>query len=229
MSSSDNDELSPLEVFLNGKRTYVQGTQLVARATEFAAKTEKEPLTVSAAAFQRITDKLVFIRPGAPQKSGEDDKELGSLVLRGSDGPLNYTFVEGSEEAPRRDVPPACTYALVAGSQSDVLSGTFEIAGLSTPEDYLVALVQSVKQLHEGISDSVHDIWFTGLRAANLPVTHPFPCATGRLTLSYRRLMQGEDAWQSLLAVEMTDPDGAPVTKSAISFAFKSETRPNVD
>ena len=224
------DDLTELDVCLNGARDYVQGTQLIARATELIAAKSDTPLTVSAAAFQHITDRTVFLSRAAPDPDAATvGTVLGTLGLRGADGQESWSFIEGPDHAPRRDVPPDCAYALVPGSQSDVLSGRFEVSGLSGTESYLVALIQSVKKLHEGVSDSVTDIWFTGLRGADIPVGKPFPCSAGMLAVSYRRLMRRDEVWQSLLAVQLTDPDGAMVTKSAISFAFKSETRPDVD
>ena len=100
---------------------------------------------------------------------------------------------------------------------------------MSDPEQFLVALIQTVKRRHEALTDSITDVWFTGLRGADIPLATPFPAAQGALSFACRRLMRSDDRWQTLLGFEMTEPAGSRVLRGTLTFAFRSETRPDVD
>lgn len=225
----ENDSPSdpiPLDVFLNGERTYVQGTQMLARAAEIL---DGEDVMLEAAGFHEITDQNVGI---LVRESVEDQLEgtLGSATFRHSDGAARKVFfVALPGTAPRMTVPPHCSYDRTPGSGEEPLSGDFAVASLQVPEDFFDALIQAVKQLHEGLGAGVRDIWFTGLRAAQIPVTAPFPAPEGLLEIRYRRLLAHDASWQTLLAARFFDSAGASLAKAMISFAFKSETRPHVD
>lgn len=86
-----------------------------------------------------------------------------------------------------------------------------------------------MKSRHETLTDSVSDVWFTGLRGSDIPLTTPFPAPRGTLSFGCRRLMRSDDRWQTLLGFEMKDPAGARVLRGTLTFAFRSESRPNVD
>lgn len=218
-----------LDVCLNGRRDYVQGTQMVARSADHFAAAGAGPVVLSAAAFHRITDREVGIVTGTP---GPDLAEhaLGTLRFTGADGaPLDAVLVAGPGAAPRRDIPVTATWEEIAGTRTNALSTAFALGGLARGEDFLVALVQTVKGLHEALADDVRDVWLTGLRGARIPLSGPFPVPRGRLDLEFRRLMPGTGTRQSLLMAAFSGEDGTPVARTAVTFSFRTEAPVHVD
>ncbi|MGH1417082.1 MAG: hypothetical protein ACRBB0_26600 [Pelagimonas sp.] len=221
------DALIPLDVILNEGRKYVQGTQLIARGGEaLAAKgLLADGAVVHAAGFHSISDRTVSLRVGASQ---DGDETLGTISFRTASGEkTDASFVAGSSKAPDGNVPPQCKFRLKEASGP--LDATFHLEGVSDTEQFLVALIQTVKVRHEMLTDTVSDVWFTGLRGADIPLSRPFPVAQGHLSISFRRMMQSDNRWQTLLSFDMKDPEGARILRGTLTFAFKSETKPDVD
>ncbi len=210
----------PLDVVLNGSRGYVQGTQMLARAAEVIAP--GKPVILRQAAFHSITDRLVsLIR--ADDADSLPEQTLGRAVFEGTDGQLiTVVFVEGAATAPRADIPPGCTWTRLDADRDNPLDADFALSGLTTGEDFLNALIQSLKDLHQSLKDDVSDVWFTGLRKAAIPLPD-FPEPEGRLEIRAERLMGRDEAFQSIQRITF---EGAAGTRldAAVTFAFKSRT-----
>lgn len=219
--------ISP-DVFLNGKRSYVQGTQLLSRAAEYVHGQISPGAKLKTAAFHTITDRLVDI--AFAEQSGELDRELGFCqFVTASAEPLKAIFLEGPDVAPRRDVPPACRYTRVDSDLGHVLSGDWDVENAHSLEDVLVALIQTIKSQHEDIGAGVHDIWFTGFRGAMLPLSAPFPTGKGLIRLRFARYMGNAEQYQSMQTVTLI-PDGEEASKPfPVTFAFKTESPIDAD
>lgn len=217
-----------LDVCLNGARDYVQGTQMIARAAEIAAR-DRGPVTLAAAAFHRITDRTVALAP-AEAAAEDDEAPLGTLVFTRPDGTrADYRLLAEAAAAPRRAISVEPSWREIDGARQGPLSTAFALSGLGDGEDFLVSVVQTIKGLHEALAADVHDVWLTGLRGASVPMAAPFPVADGTLTLACRRMMPGRDSRQSLLMADMAGPDGGRVAAAAVTFSFRTEATIHVD
>jgi hypothetical protein len=214
----------PLEVFLNDGRSYVQGTQMLGRAAELVLA-EHPAASLKSAAFHRITDKLVSASVLAPGTKPAEDA-LGSAEFHTGDATCQIAFIEGADIAPPDVVPPACTYTPTGAAQDSPLSADYRLGSVRSFEDMMVALIQTIKKQHDALPGEIRDIWFTGLRGSAIPA--PFSAPEGLLEIRFMRLMGKDGAYQSLQKVTYT-PEGAEALFSgAITFAFKSETPPDV-
>lgn len=59
--AAEIEGLLPLDMFLNGKRNYVQGSQILARTAELVLSTFGSPLNLTEFAFKHTTTKLVGV------------------------------------------------------------------------------------------------------------------------------------------------------------------------
>lgn len=216
----------PLPVFLNGTRDYVQGTQILARAAEALPE---EHLTLHTAAFHRQTVNGVGMLLTPPEDSSRTDV-LGTAQFHTSgEERREVTFVELADTAPRKTLPPTCKFTMQPGSQRNSLSADFAVTAISCPEDFLIAVIQTIKGLHQDLPGGVCDVWFSGLRAGNIPVQGTFPVTEGILEINYNRLMIRAGIYQSSQAVVFKDHAGTAMAKAMITFAFKSENPVHVD
>lgn len=212
-----------LRVVLNGTRDYVQGSQIVARAIEQMAPMGAQSLV--SAGFHQITDRLVTLTD-SPSEVAEDN--LGELTVRTHEGDKLRAYLVAQDETAPRDTRPQrvqCTKT----SQSGPLDAEFSITAISDLEDIFDALVQSVKGLHEDLADDVEDVWFTSLRGKSFPLASDAIPSAGTLAVDYKRIMKSEDRWQTLMGFSISDPAGDAVFSGALTFAFKSEVKPDVD
>ena len=217
--------LVPLPVVLNGARDYVQGTQIVARAAEHLRGRGASDLL--SASFHEITDREVALCEGPP---GEGRPILGEIAVRGADGGrARHALVALGRQAPRetRRMRARAVEASATGS----LDAVFDLSGIAGLEDALDALVQSVKGLHERLGDDVSDVWFTGLRGRTFALSpEALPEDGGRLAITFGRLMRGGERWQTLMGFSLEAPGGGtPVLAGGLTFAFRSDRRPDVD
>lgn len=220
-------ETVPLDVFLNGTRDYVQGTQLIASAARAMTKSGHldAPATVQAAAFHAITDRTVSLDLGQPADTANVMGSVTFLTLKNEK--RHAHFIAGDDQAPRANLPPLCTYRLAEASGP--LDAVYAVDGVSNTEQFLIAFIQAMKERHQALTQTISDIWFTGLRGANIPVAEHFPAQNGTMSLSLRRLMSVRDRWQTMMRFSMDFPDGRRLLEGTSTFAFKSESKPNVD
>lgn len=218
--------MKALSVFLNGSRDYVQGTQMMARAMEMAVAQAPGPHVLTSATFHRITDRGVLVAKAGIADAAES---LGKIQLTTGAGALAFDLVEGPDPAPRQSVAVAPTWHEEPEARQGPLTTRFTVDGLCTGEDYLIAVVQILKQLHERLAPDVTDVWMTGFRSANIPFDPAFPAAKGTLETTCRRSMHGETSWQTLTLTSFTNHTLAVPIRAAITFAFKSGTVTHVN
>lgn len=210
-----------LPVFLNGSRSYVQGTQMLARTAGLVEQQFAQNAVLKSAAFHRITDRVVEVR--ITERKEEQPQEIAEAVFEAGDKRRYYaSYKEVTEVAPQDDVPPECEYNQITENPENPLDGKWSVTGISSLEDALVAIVQTVKAQHEHIGDNVANIWFTGLRAAALPVSIPAPDVECLLEISHLRTMGGSGRFQSLQRVSLTGLPAGELS-AAVSFAYQRE------
>ena len=217
-----------LDICLNGARSYVQGTQLIARSAEALAEARPgAAITLRSAAFHRMTDRHVDLSIGAEAEQVGDP--IGVLNFGSNDAPEVAYLYEPGATAPRRDIAVAAAWDKCAADHDGVLSAGFELSGLHTGEDLLVAIVQTVKGLHEALAEDVKDVWLTGFRSANIPMAGPFPDPEGVLQLQSRRVMKSDGVWQTLQMASFVGRQGGDPIRAAVTFSFKSKALTHVD
>lgn len=194
-------------MFLRGDRDYIQGTQIVARASEVL------PLgdwSLESAKFARITRNLVTFQKAA------DPDAVGSIHFRAPGLTETVHAIETTTAAERRDdlMPVICQY-----KETDAVDQTvYAFSNVATFEDLLNSFVIALKGEHERRFPGARDIWFTGLRGGDLPVSRP--PAEGLIDLNLMRRLAGEPAHQTMWRCTLTNPAGHTLHRSAITFSF---------
>lgn len=214
-----------LNVFLNGPRTYVQGTQIIARSGE--ALFGQAAGVLRQATFHNITDRLVTMVPTdlAQDFSG---KSVGRGMYESAAGvAMPIIWFEQDSPAPKQDCLPNCKWVRQDYEQTHRLSARFSITGLHNGEDFLIALIQTIKEIHSALADDVTSIWFTGLRRANIPLA-AFPVTSGTLTIDGERFVGRDGEFQSMQRISFEHDEDVSVT-AVVTFAFKSKEFSYVD
>lgn len=214
-----NNTQSPLSVFLRGQRTYVQGSQILGRTGDWLAQLGFSDATLQSAKFTSVTNRNVLARIG--DSAGEVAKSLnqiGTAKYRAATGPLAVSFFEtGDALAPR-----------IADGQSRLssledqgsLSGGSRFSTEGSHEDYLAAVIETVKALHGSLGSRVVDIWFTAITGCDLPVVTGAPMS-GDLKISPILARNLEKRRQTLSRVETvcSESTGAGIAPFNISFS----------
>ena len=210
---------SRLDVFLNGSRNYVQGTQMLSRVGEIVQRKIDVKATLQSASFHQITDRLLGVT--IAEMPTKDVGQVAEAIFEDTTGKRWFASYRAYDElAPRRDVPPTCRYERIHSDEDNPLTGKWRLDGIAEMEDVLVAIVQAVKAQHEQLPEDVSHVWFTGMRAATLPLTNPIPGDKCLLEIAHLRTMGQNGQYQSLQQVRLTNSEGANL-KAAVSFAFK--------
>lgn len=213
------------DVFQNGTRNYVQGTQMLAAAARAVYERIDVNATVSAATFTRITQNRIGLSPD-DASSLDPAADLGTAKFSVAGETVTLRFAELPEPAPRRDVPESITYELV--EKTNALSGTFSYGNVLTFEDRITVFVQCIKSLHSALPGTPHDIWFTGCRRATFSLEPETQARSGRLEIACNRVIGKSPQYQSLNTITMHDDGGEPQT-AVITFAVKAERSPDVN
>ena len=217
-----------LPVFLNGARDYVQGTQIISRLA--GAVSDGSELTLHSVDFHKITDRVVY---AAERDATDWEKEsgdvLGRVVFSASQQQRRFVLLQGVDVAPRKSIAENARWQELTDQRKGRLTTTFWIDNLQTDEDFLIAVVQTLKLLHEALADDVSDVWLTGMRASNIPMGGAFPVSAGNLSLTENRVMRRGLQWQSMCTARMYAQDGTDIASVAVSFAFKVEGEIHAD
>ena len=178
------------------------------------------PGVLRQATFHSITDCLVTLYL-ADQTNNVPGNFIGRAIYEDDQGnSLPVVWQAQDVIAPRADRFLACKWQRKDQGQAHPLSARFTISGLTNGEDYLNALIQIIKGMHAALAEDVHDIWFTGLRRADIPMAS-FPASDGTLTLTGDRLMGRHGEFQSILRTCFEDGTGLSVS-AVVTFSFKS-------
>lgn len=212
-----------LPVFLRGDRSYVQGTQIIARLAEQVAP---EGSLLTQATFNQITANTVsWLAPG----SGDADNLIGQVHFVKDDQEHVYRLRDSGVAAPRLDAPMDVQLNLVKAPTPLTGQYQYRFEAPGNLERLLNVLVQAVKALHERLAPGVHDVWFTGMRQFALPVQGQSGPFSGVIDIGLRRLARREHQYQSLVEVRVGEHGGQARLQGVFSFAFKSEQTIHVD
>jgi hypothetical protein len=205
-----------VDVFLRGERDYVQGTQLIARASAFLAE---EGAHLSQATFHRITSHRVALQLLSAVVPG--DEVIGQVQFDGAHAVSGLAFLELPQPAPRTS---AGMGVVIEGSEFEApLHGVYRFAlEIGDLESVLNVLVQSIKALHERLDPGVHDVWFTGMRRFPLPVRGWPELRQGEVHIMRRRVGRSGHQYQSMVEAVLKDGSGAELCRGFVNFAFKS-------
>lgn len=216
MTMSDSSALTEkrdIDVCLNDGRSYVQGTQMIARAADALSDIlGAKQVEFTAAAFRSITANTVAIA----RIKIEDPEAIASARFVVDDEDFEIGFYDTGRPAPLEKILPKCRYEHVSGDASDGAQ-VFQIENVAGLEDLLNAIVQSVKTVHSGLASDTSDIWFTGLRGARM--SHEVTIDQARITLTRMRIMGKSPNWQTLTKVDFI---GLDLPALIMSFSFKS-------
>jgi hypothetical protein len=217
MNVSTQDFLAgvELDVFLRGSRSYVQGTQLIARASEIVAGSGTR---LRQAMFTSITARRVNLcrLEDCPDQAG-----IGLLQFDTAGVISTYRLMEIPFAARRKDVDMGVRIEPQGITES--LTGRYRFEHRGTLEGFLNVLVQSIKSLHENVSPVPRDIWFSGMRGFDLPtIGFQFP-QTGLVDILKRRISRKDNQYQSLVEAIVLDEQGNEIGRGLFNFAFKAD------
>lgn len=218
----DADQYGSLNVFLRGSRTYVQGTQLIARVADRLADSDA---VLARAAFSKITGNLVAVSRADAADDGRP--VVGQVAFSHGEEEQGFVLLECEAEAPRLDLPMDITVRLVQCTGK--LAGTYAYEGAVDLESTLNIIVQSTKALHETLGEGVGDVWFTGIRGFPLPAGAPTAAAEGLVIVEALRVMRSGTTYQSMLRVGLLDRDDNRLLGGHVTFAFRSDEVVDVD
>lgn len=206
---------------LVGDRSYVQGSQMLARAAEMLSEATGVSARLQDCGFHHLAAADVEVDPIAddPRKAGY----FGHASFACSGGLHSFGF--RSTDIPVQRTEDQADWDLEPTVATSGLSGEFAFDGVADFESLLEVVIAGVKSIHNGLAQDVTDIWFTGCRKSDLPV-HP-PSRSGRLLVRPIRIMGAAGKFQTLCSAELKFP--GEVRRAIVSFAFKSRGFRHVD
>lgn len=160
-----------LAVGLRGTRSYVQGSQILARTAELIAAEAAEPALLVSAKFTKITDRGVLVALDAADLPAALEIGRAQFAIGEARRVVRFFEVEGLE-APRIDDVPPSTSGLVTSGDG---GGHADFAIDATFESYLAAVIECVKALHAARGRHVTDIWLTALVGGRFPLASGYP------------------------------------------------------
>lgn len=211
--------LSALDVFLNGNRNYVQGTQILARTAELIQLMSRDAFSLSEFAFKQTTLNLVGVSL-SEQAPESDEPAIGAAIFTSARSRLYARFVDLDTPAPRANVPETIALCLIAGGADG--NGRFSFAAASSFEDSLRIIVQSVKTLHGAFAEDAHDIWLTGMRNAAIPIREGFASADGEIEIALMRIMRSPPQYQTLSRIAIV-VGAKDLQTFFVTFALRSD------
>ena len=206
---------SHLGTFLRGARTYVQGTQLLARTAE---RVPGPGVTLEQVVFSQITDHDAIVFDAGATLPGNADV-LGRCRFDTQNGPMDLVWIAAESEAPRKDEDMNIAFS-ISGELPDDASIAF--SQIDSLEDMLNVLVQGLKSHHARHFAGATDIWFTGLRKAALPVVWPSDLNAGEMLVSQFREQDHNGQIQTMCRADIHFASAEPLS-AYVNFACKWE------
>jgi hypothetical protein len=206
---------------LVGDRSYVQGSQMLARAAEMLSEATGERASLRDCGFHHLAAADVEVDLIADDPATAGYFGHASFACPGG----SHTFGFRSTDTPVQRTEDQADWGLQPSVAPSGLSGEFAFDGVTDFESLLEVVIAGVKTMHSGLAQDVTDIWFTGCRKSDLPV-YP-PGRSGRLLVRPIRIMGRNGRFQTLCSAELQFPD--EVRRAILSFAFKSRGFRHVD
>ena len=222
-----------MDVFIRGERDYIQGTQMVARASDWLRSNISQPDTavLKQCQFTEITKNKILLVPLEVVKQTPD---LNARMVGRAQwlpdqnietAPLDFAFVYAKEQAPAYDKQMNLSHQLTSGPKP--LDAEVKFSHVCGVEDALNLFVQSIKQCHSNISADVIDVWWTGMRGGNFPLIWPSEWTAGQLSLTQQRINGKDRSYQSMTRAKFmfsqSTLEWGKSLEFSVSFAFKSE------
>lgn len=210
--------LEKLDCFFVGDRPYIQGSQIIAKCVA-ALHTlyEGTEIVLQEAKFVQITENEVFISDTTNDKMDV----IGQLELSINESDTVIYINTNKIKVNRRSIES--TTFDYSFSEKDQLNGLIEFnTDHANFESLLCVLIAANKKLHNDLSDSTHDIWFTGLRKASIYTSsNKLP---SRGSINFKHLMTaGKGSHQTISEVSILDAtEKNNLPQFIISFAYKS-------
>ena len=208
-------DLASLNVFIRGSRDYVQGTQIVSRTAELLPDGDWK---MTLCQFKKITKQIV----GASLVENKSAPSIGRAVFENSLGQrLNYYFYNQEPSAASMNTDMDIDWHLKRSTEP--LCGTIYFQRLSSFESGLNVMVQGVKELHSMLNNSVHDVWWTGLRGGALNVKWKESLTAGQINVNPIRILANNGSYQSLVQLNWAFEGVEDKLKCFVSFVVKSQ------
>jgi hypothetical protein len=206
-----------LDVFFRGRRTYIQGSLILSLTAAWPGLRLglEGPVLLHEAGFTSLVDHGVRAVLDADGAGG-----FGTARFSVGGASRTVRFVAVDDTSPPRvgDEPTRLeSLAIAEGLNGEAVAAVGGGFG-----DFLCAVVEANKRIHERAADGVYDVWFTGLRKAAIP-TDPRGLPE-RVRLVFTSLMQRrhENQRQSLSRVEVLGDGNAQVVPPFLcTFAYK--------
>lgn len=203
--------MKELDVFLRSGRSYVQGTQMLARASEIVG----ESWELNQVLFSQITDSIVEI-------SEEDCKGclqcIGEVEFKKHDESKRMYLYATEKKAPTYTIDMPISISRIQSNEAATVGYSFEMP--LNFENMINAIVQSIKSEHSVIFGSPHDVWWTGFRQFSLPTSFSHQeNITGLIELKFMRKLGRNGNFQSLWQLTVTCPKSTYT--GFVTFSFK--------
>ena len=218
-----NSLTGSIPTFLNGNREYVQGTLMVGRVCDLLQVLPEEMIFLRSATFLQITSHTVRTSL-LPYEN--NTQPIGHALFSIGGEQITVYFYEEEKQATRMEMPEQCQYAQT--SNPGTLQGDFSFTNVFSTEDLLVALVQSIKSLHEQLPGHVTNIWFAGIKDLYVPVKEGLVPEAGTMSIQNERILIHPELphQRSILKVTIRGANGTTYAPT-VFFAFQSTERYN--
>lgn len=210
-----------LPVFLRGERNYVQASQILARTAEHLAASWSDEAMLRECSFRKLTGKHVAAELGT-NPNDVVPGALGHAIFSKPGEVLKAHFMEMQDAAERRLIAERATVDRDPSGDPCV----FLFRNATTFEDVIVVIVQALKRFHADLADAPYDLWFTGMRNAELAIGDRRP-EVGEIEIELIRLMGTVPQFQSLCRVTVKG-ENAPNHVVPCTFAFRSQQAAHV-
>jgi hypothetical protein len=212
-----------IEVYLNGDRDYIQGSQILARSAVLVNNRYPGSCLISAG-FNHITkhNVIAIISPGNETTNNEKTgHEIGRAQFVCGQINIPVSFYETREQANRCDLLQRVILKPVDNPKTTDNIARFVYSNVHSFEDCLDMIVQSAKMHHIRSTPDIYDVWFTGIRGCMIPAMPDEDTISGVIDIEIVRSTSKQLQWQTISRIEIRAENGN-VYRAVVSFAYKS-------
>lgn len=210
--------LKKLDCFFVGDRTYIQGSQIIQKVCENLTETNPaSKIFLTEAKFTSISDNEIFMSD-AQEPSLE---KIGFIEFTINETcKLIHIYTNTNRIEKRVEDAPGFKFNF---ESQDQLNGELKFStSESSFQLLLCTIIAANKKLHNDLSDSTHDIWFTGIRKAQLNTLDNANAKEGKIILKHMMTV-GKSTHQTISEVTIASSSSSTSFNSfIISFAYKS-------
>jgi hypothetical protein len=207
--------LRSLDVGLNNGRTYVQGSEMLARLVALPELGDPRDWAIERAQFHRMTDHKVGIDHGALKL--DLDRHIASVALKSASEKRTYFLTAAPERAPQRTTAET---TITAATDADLSNAHFTYAAVSGFWGLLDAVVQATKQHLIHAEAGSHGYMLTSLGANDLPLAIDDRWSHGTVRVETLRRFRASDVTQMMNRFTIVGADGQSCA-GVFGFAFR--------